>query len=131
MPDEVVRKWVLAVIELGPDPAIVSLLGQKPDGTSEYSFYSFFGGFDLAQEHRGRRSFAEWLAKMTPDVAVVEHPTIDFQAIPTPTLDAIEADARALLSQRRTIVIVDSGGETRTGRVCKHIGAKEVFPTIG
>src|SRR5437870_1313191 len=42
--DEVVHRWVLGLP--GPHPAIVSLLGCKPGGPSEFSFYSFYGGFD-------------------------------------------------------------------------------------
>ena len=130
VPDDMVRDWLRNVCALGSEPAIVSLLGRKPDGTSEYAFYSFFGGFDRPEEHRGELSFGEWLSKMAPAVSLHEHPTVDFQAIPAPTLDEIAIDVRTLISRGRTVVVVDSGGETRTGRVCKELGAKEAFPTV-
>lgn len=127
VPDEVVRAWVLNVCSLGPKPAIVSLLGQKQDGMSEYSFYSFFGGCDLADDHPGKPSFRDRVSGIVPDIVVLEHPTIDSERVPTSTLDAVEVDVRSLLAQGRTVVIIDSGGETRTGQVCKHLDA---FPTV-
>ena len=130
VPDGVVRRWALDVSALGPEPVVVSLLGRKPDGMSEFWFYSFHGGLDLAQDHPGKPSFGAWLASVVPNILLVEHPTIDFQSIATETLHAIEHDVRTLLSQRMTVVIVDSGGETRTGQVCRHLGAKEAFPTV-
>lgn len=130
VPDGVVRKWALDVSSLGPRPVVVSLLGHKQDGMSEFWFYSFRGGLDLAQDYPGKPSFSAWLAGVVPDILLVEHPTIDYRSIPTETLHAIERDVRTLLSQRMTVVIVDSGGETRTKQVCRHLGAKEAFPTL-
>lgn len=116
--------------DLGPDLALFSLLGRKPNGMSEYAFYSFFGGFDAPREHPGKRSFAQWLEMTAPEIVLVEHPTVDFQPVPTETLKAIEFDVRRLLSRDRSVLIFDSGGETRTGQVCKHMGASEAFPAI-
>lgn len=59
--DDLVRRWVSGLP--GPRTAIVSLLGKKPDGTSEFSFYSFYGGFDLPSERPGCLSFENWLDK--------------------------------------------------------------------
>ena len=117
MPDKVAREWVLRVTALGPHPAIISLLGRKPDGMSEYSFYSFFGGFDEANDFPRTPSFGEWLTAIDPDIVLVEHPTTDFQSIPGDVLDAIKTDVFRLVSEGRTVLIVDSGGETRTGQV--------------
>lgn len=125
VPDELVRRWVLGLP--GPKTAIVSLLGKKPDGLSEFSFYSFYGGFDLPSDKPGRPSFQEWLERWHPDpsISVREHPTTDFQPIPTDTLNAVAAAINELLLSGRTVVLVDSGGQTRTKVVCKHIQATE------
>jgi hypothetical protein len=125
VPDELVHRWVLGLP--GPQTSIVSLLGRKPDGRSEFSFYSFYGGFDFASEHRGRLSFQEWITKWHEDsfINVREHPTCDFKAITTQNLDAIASDIRQLLSAGRTVVVIDSGGQTRTGQVCNHLRAVE------
>src|SRR5438034_508690 len=55
--DELVHRWVLGLP--GPNTAIVCLLGRKPDGLSEFSFYSFYGGFDIPSEHPHCLSFQE------------------------------------------------------------------------
>ncbi len=55
--DEEVKRW-LSVLP-GPKTAIVSLLGRKPDGMSEYAFYSFYGGYDKPEKQPGRKSFRE------------------------------------------------------------------------
>lgn len=124
--DEVVRKWINDVRTLGSRPAIVSPLGAKPDGMSEYSFYSFCGGFDSPDL---TPTFTDWLAREANDVVLKQHPTIDFRPLTVETLSAIQADVEALLGEGRTLLIFDSGGETRTAQVCKHLGAKEAFPT--
>lgn len=126
VPDDIVHRWVLGLP--GPKTAVLSLLGLKPDSTSEFSFYSFHGGFESSHEHSGGMSFQEWLDHWHGDLSirVLEHPTEDFMQIDSATLDAIESDVRQLLQAGRTVVIVDSGGETRTGEVCRHMRAAEV-----
>ncbi len=123
MSDDLVHRWVLVLP--GPEAVIVSLLGRKPDGMSKFSFYSFYGGLDLPSEHPGHLSFQKWLPRWHKDrsVSVHEHPTCDFQAIRIETLNAVVSDIKELLSAGRTVVLVDSGGQTRTGAVCRHIGA--------
>jgi len=125
VPDELVHRWVLGLP--GPKTAIVSLMGRKPDGLSEFSFYSFYGGFDLPSDHPGRPSFQEWLERWHGDLSILlcEHPTVDFQLIPEATLEAVAADIDELLVAGRTVVLLDSGGQTRTRVVCNHITATE------
>jgi hypothetical protein len=125
VPDELVRRWVLGLP--GPNTSIVSLLGRKPDGLSEFSFYSFYGGFDLPSDHPGSLSFQEWLIHWHEDRSIVlcEHPTCDFKPIGRDTLDAVVSDISKLLSAGRTVVLIDSGGQTRTGTVCNHMRAVE------
>ena len=81
----------------------------------------------MASDHPGRLSFQEWLDRWHADRSMVlrEHPTCDFKPITPETLGAIAADIDTLLSAGRTVVVVDSGGQTRTGIVCRHIGAIE------
>jgi hypothetical protein len=123
--DNLVHRWVLGLP--GPSTAIVSLLGRKPDGTSEFSFYSFHGGFDLPSDRPGCLSFQDWLDKWHRSLSIVlrEHPTCDFKPVPPETLKAVSSDIRELASAGRTVVLIDSGGVTRTGMVCRHISAVE------
>jgi hypothetical protein len=98
--------------------AVVSLLGQKPDGTSEFSFYSFY---------KKHKSFQEWLDQHYEEKAIqiIRHPTCDFRPVPEEAMAAVTSEISKLLSEGRTVVLMDSGGETRTGQVCRHIGAVE------
>ena len=123
--DKLVDEWVLGLP--GPKTAVVSLLGRKPDGVSEFSFYPFWGGDDTVAEHQARPSFQEWLAQNHPDldIALRQHPTYDFQKIPTSTLEAISTDINELIYEERTVVVVDSGGVTRTEMVCTFMHATE------
>jgi len=118
--EDIVHRWVLGLPY--PNTAIVSLLGRKPDGLSEFSFYSFYGGFDSPSEHPGRLSFQEWLDRWHWDLSIVvrQHPTQDFEPIEPQMLDEIAADINELVSACRTVVVVDSGGQTRTRMVCAH-----------
>lgn len=85
--DAVVHRWVSGL----PDPSavIISLLGMKRDGLSEYSFYSFFGGSDQPSDDGHRPSFRSWLQQSHPGVVLIEYPTIDMEPIPTETLNHI------------------------------------------
>lgn len=123
--DDVVHLWVRGLPD-GEEAVIVSLLGRKngPDGMSEFSFYSFHGGWDLPVERRGRPSFEEWLQRWHKNrrIKVLEHPTYDFRRIPQETLRAVASDVLRELSAGRTVVLIDSGGEQRTGQVCRYMG---------
>ena len=122
------RRWVFGLP--GPSTAIVSLLGRKPDGLSEFAFYSFYGGFDLAQKQPGCLSFREWLDRWIFGLKIErsscgEHPTEDFKSIPLTTKDAVVSDIHSLISEGYTVVLIDSGGQTRTSAICNHMGALE------
>ncbi len=127
--DESVHRWVLGLC--GSDIAIVSLLGRKngPEGKSEFSFYSFCGGLDKPSEREGRPTFQEWLNlhHQNPNILVIEHPTYDGKTISLETLDAIKADIERLIKNGCKVVVVDSGGLQRTGKVGRYMGAKEDF----
>ena len=115
IPDKIVDLWVRNLP--GPRTAIVSRLGAEPDGASEFSFYSF----------QGRESFQDWLDKRhgSQSIQVLEHPTTDYAPISTAQLAAIATDIARLLSEGCIVVLVDSGGETRTGQVCRYMGFVE------
>ena len=127
--DQVVSTWVEGLP--GPDTAIVSLLGRKQGskGSSEFSYYSFSGGVDTSPERGSKPTFAEWLDTHHTErrILVREHPTYDYWPIPHERLAAIEAEVRHLTSIGRTVVVVDSGGESRTGKVCQHMNATTVI----
>jgi hypothetical protein len=127
VPDKITHEWVCNLP--GPNTVIVSLLGRKPNGTSEFSFYPFYGGFDTADQQRGRPSFQEWLNEYYPDrgIEVREHPTEDFRRIPEHTLAAIARDVVQLVASGKTVVLVDSGGQTRSGAVCNYMRVTERF----
>lgn len=122
--------WTDDLHRLGPKPTVVSLLGRKPNGMSEYWFYSFYGRLDDAEDRHGKLSFAEWLTSVHPDVELLDQPTTDFEPVPLGTLQTIETDVRRSLRSGRTVLVFDSGGETRIGQVCRHLDASEAFPTL-
>ena len=98
------------------DAAIISLLGKKPTGRSEFSFYSSFDD---------SRSFEKWLNANVANrkFSVVGHPTVDGQKVPAETLEFVSADVkRLLLEGTSTIVVVDSGGCARSSTVARSLG---------
>lgn len=118
---------------LGRRPAreaavIVSLLGRKPNGKSEFSYYSFRGGFDRPSERPGFLSFQQWLdSRYGPGKhLVLDYPTVDTEQLSPDMLDEVSAKVLALVSEGRTVVVVDSGGVGRTGRVCHHMGLRQL-----
>jgi hypothetical protein len=128
VPDDIVHRWVKALP--GPMAAIVSLLGRKhgPKGTSEFSFYSFCGGFDTPSERRNCLSFQDWLDKYHKSLHILvrKYPTYDYAGqITAETMAAVASDIHELIAAGRTPVLVDSGGMTRTGIICKDMGATE------
>jgi len=126
VPDSTVDKWVSGLPGKG-DVVIVSLLGRKPDGTSEFKFYSFHGSSDEAPERGAKLSFQEWTNQRNYDrsIRVIEHPTRDLDPVPEEIVAAVSADIRACLDQGSCVVLMDSGGETRTKRTCALMGFTE------
>jgi hypothetical protein len=113
--DKVVKKWIEGLPGTG-EISLISLLGQKPDGISEYSFYSFgnaSGFLKFLQQHSSR------------PVYLFEFPTIDFNLILKATCEQIRDRLNAELKLNRTVIIVDSGGVQRTSQVCRQIGIVE------
>ena len=130
VPDEMVHRWVLGLPR--PNTVIVSLLGREPDGLSEYSYYSFYGGFDSPSEHPGCLSLQEWLDRWHTKLSIWErqHPTQKLKPIDPVIMDVIASDIDELLSCGRTVVLVDSDGNERTRKVCSFMHAEEVQKTV-
>ena len=127
--DKTVHEWI-GDLPGGANMVIVSLLGRKngPGGKSEFSFYPpFYGDWDQADERRGKISFQQWLDRHHKDrcIQVVEHPTYDGVRVPEATLRAVACEVSRLLSAGRTVVLMDSGGQDRTGQVCRQMGFVE------
>ena len=75
----------------------------------------------------GRYRFQEWLDRHHKDrgISVVEYPTYDAVPVPEATLRAVADGILRLLSEGRTVILMDSGGQERTGQVCGHMGFVE------
>lgn len=131
--DHTVSMWVEGLP--GPNKAIISLLGRKdgPKGVSEFSYYSFRGGMDTASERKGRMTFRQWLGYHHKNLGILlrEHPTYDWDIynylpIPPLRLAKIAEEVRSLLSDGRTVVVMDSAGIGRTKEVCGFLKATPV-----
>ena len=126
--DDVVDEWVSGLPK--PNTAIISLLGRKEDsaGKSEFSFYSFCSGYDTVNERGDRLTFQEWLTQNHTHLGIIvrEHPTFDGNPVEDDLLAGVRDDIFDLLSSGRTVVVVDSGGVDRTGRVARYLCASEV-----
>lgn len=100
---------------------IVSLLGSKKSGRSEFSYYPFRS----VHESGSKPTFQEWLNERHDRRFVVhEFPTVDAQGIRTDVLQKVTRHLLKLLNCASTIVVIDSAGAERTARVCEKIGFK-------
>lgn len=130
IPDEVVDIWVRGLPHAN-EIVIVSLLGRKPqpDGRSEFHFYSFRGSSDEPSHRPGCPTFQEWLNERygNGQHLVLEYPTVDvWPPLAPETLSEVSAKVLSLLSEGRTVVLMDSGGISRTGAICKSLGFVQV-----
>lgn len=123
--------WLLGVRALGEaarPTTLISLLGEKEGGRSEFSFYSFGPPSSAAIRTGGQQlSFDAWIAHYHPTVRidVVSVPTVDRMPMEPSDLSTATSAVRELLTMQHNVVVVDSGGEQRTGAVCKFVGACE------
>lgn len=78
--DECVREWIAGLPTSMEEIIIISLLGRKPTGLSEFSYYSSRGGFDQP----GCPTFQEWLDLhyMPSRYHFCEYPATDTLVIP-------------------------------------------------
>ena len=102
---------------------IISLLGQKTSGFSEFGYYPFRS----SKESGTKPTFQEWLDKRYGRRFVVhEFPTVDARGIPPDLLNTVTRRVLDLIENSSTVVVVDSVGAERSARVCEAIGYRKV-----
>jgi hypothetical protein len=98
---------------------IISLLGKKTSGFSEFGYYPF----QSVHESGSKPTFQEWLEERYGRHFIVhEFPTVDARGISTEVLEAVKRCVLDLMRGASTVVVVDSAGAERTARVCEAIG---------
>ena len=116
--EEIIDSWVHGL----PKAAtlyIISLLGQKRDGYSEFEYYPFRS----EKESGAKLTMQEWLDQRYPERFVIyEFPTVDAQGIDQGLLTEVANFVLNLLEGQNTVVIIDSAGAERTARVCEKMG---------
>ena len=121
IPEEVIRDWILGLPK-SEKLHIVSLLGSKKDGYSEFQYYPFRS----AKEEVDKPTWQEWLNERYEGRFIIhEFPTVDAQGKQKEVLDSASRCILALLEGGNTVVVVDSAGAERTGRVCEFTGFKK------
>jgi len=119
--DETLEQWVRGLPGQGI-VHLVSLLGSKKDGYSEFGYYPFRS----AKECGTNPTFQEWLTHRYGSRLIVhEFPTVDARGIPPPVLTGARRCVLGLLEKGSTVVVVDSAGSQRTARVCEGIAARK------
>ena len=123
--DEIVDTWVSGLPK-SPGLVIVSLLGHKPkpDGRREFSYYTFRSCTETSAEHARLPTFQEWLDLKYGRgcYCVVEYPTTDTEQVPSDILESLKNEITALHGAGRTVDVMDSGGHSRSGKVCRYLG---------
>jgi hypothetical protein len=120
--DTTIHAWVTGLP--GADVFhIVSLLGEKKDEVrySEFSYYPFRS----SEEVNLKPTWQTWLDQHSERRFIVhEYPTIDCLPMCSVKLAAAMGCVLDLLNDGHTVVVVDSGGWSRTGYVCEAMGYK-------
>lgn len=120
--DHVVDAWIGGMPTSSEETVIVSLLGRKPKGLSEFSYYSFRGGFDKLEDRPGSPTWQEWLTERYGNkYCVCEFPTVDTEPIPEDTKRLVVTAVLGFLRSGKMVILVDSGGVGRTGNVVSTI----------
>lgn len=115
--DRTIDLWVRGLPE-AEDVHIVSLLGKKRDGFSEFGYYPFRSSKELGC----KPTWQQWLDERYGARFVVhEYPTVDAQKIPHHVLEVVKRRVLDLTGNGSTVVVVDSAGAERTARVCQAI----------
>jgi len=121
VPDESADCWV-AGLPKANTVHLLSMLGTKEDGRSEYSFYTFRGSY----ENSRKPTFQTWLDSRhgAGKFLVHECPTVDAgpRSLSEKDIESIRAIVMPLLSRGETVVVFDSYGSERTGQFCKAMG---------
>jgi hypothetical protein len=119
--DERLNRWMESLLRQGT-VHIVSLLGSKKDGYSEFGYYPFRS----AMEPGTKPTFQEWLTERYGSRFVVhEFPTVDARPVQPHVLEGTVSCVVSLLEKGSTVVVVDSAGSERTARVCEKIATKK------
>ena len=118
VPDNVIDRWVQGL----PDTEvlhIVSLLGCKNDGFSEFDYYPFRSSLESGSQP----TLQEWLReRYDREFIVHEYRTVDAQGVPPDVLSSAKRQILNLLDGDCTVVVIDSAGAERTARVCENVG---------
>lgn len=116
-----IDKWAQGLPEHKPIH-IVSLLGRKKDGFSEFGYYPFRS----SKETGSKPTFHEWLDERYPGRFVVhEFATTDRMGVPADIRASASKCIADLLEAGKTVVLMDSAGSERTGRVREALGYRE------
>ncbi len=116
--DDTIDLWV-AGLPVSEILHIVSLLGRKTTGFSEFGYYPFRS----SRETSAKPTWQDWLdQRYGRRFLVHEFPTIDGRGIPRDDLKTIASEVQHLIKTGGCVVIVDSAGAERTARVCEALG---------
>lgn len=118
---ETIDSWVSG-LPLGNPLQIVSLLGSKTNGDSEFCY-----PFRSALEKGDKPTFQQWLDERYQTQFVIhEFPTQDKLPINSKILNEIVPCVLELLNANHVVLIVDSAGVQRTGAVRKSLGYEQL-----
>jgi hypothetical protein len=114
----IIDRWV-AGLPAAKVLYIVSLLGRKTDGFSEFAYYPFRS----CRESGPRPTFQDWLNERYGDrFMVYEFPTTDACGIEAGVMEDLKSCLTRLLREGHTVLLIDSAGAERTARVCEGLG---------
>lgn len=120
--EDIIDQWASGLPK-ADELHVVSLLGHKTTGLSEFWYYPFRS----SKEPGDQPTFEKWLnRRYGKRFTVHEFPTVDGQGIPPNVLDDAARQALRLLETGQSVVVIDSAGAERTARVCKAIGYRPV-----
>ena len=125
--ENTIDRWAMGLPE-AEVVHIVSLLGHKKGGFSEFGYYPFRS----SKECEEKPTFQEWLdQRYSRRFVVHEFPTRDREGLPRAVLNAVRHCVLDLIENDNTVVVVDSAGAERTARVCEAIGYERMVQRLG
>jgi hypothetical protein len=121
VPEDVIHSWVCGLPKADV-VHIVSLLGWKKSGYSEFGYYPFRS----STEQESKPTFQEWLNVRYHARFVVHEFPMDASGIPMDVLRGAKRLVLGLLESGCTTIVIDSAGAERTARVCEATGYQVV-----
>lgn len=119
IPQDAIRSWING-LPAAPTLHLVSLLGWKKDGYSEFSYYPFRS----EKEANAKPTICQWMdAHAGRSIVVHEFPTEDRLPIAAENLEAATQAVESLVAAGAVVVVMDSAGSQRTGAVCDALGS--------